>query len=349
MASAYLDTRVSLYAHRLWDDATLDHLVDVSEAELVETLALRGLPQLIGGFRAADGATPDARSLEQRIVAQLLEETRVLMRPLGDGQRGFLTYWTARFEVNNLKTLLRGTLIGERPAALLASLTPMGGFARVDETALAHAEDLAELLRRLEASPYAAIVREARHAFEQTHDPFHLDAALDRGYYEGLGRRAEALEREAGAGFVTLMDRLFARINLVWLLRYRFNYGLPPAQVYYLLIASRYGLSGARLRDLVGREGIDAVLAALPAFWRTRLAGAHGIAEVFARMEQLAAAQARALLAPGKAAAFVRAFAYLILRERDLRAVRGILRGRHLGLPARAIRQAIERAPVGSH
>jgi len=42
-----------------------------------------------------------------------------------------------------------------------------------------------------------------------------------------------------------------------------------------------------------------------------------------------------------------RAFAYLILRERDLRGVRAVLRGRHLGLSAADIRQALQRAPVG--
>jgi vacuolar-type H+-ATPase subunit C/Vma6 len=44
-------------------------------------------------------------------------------------------------------------------------------------------------------APYAGIVRQARRAFEQSHDPFNLDAALDRAYYEGLAQRAHALGR----------------------------------------------------------------------------------------------------------------------------------------------------------
>jgi len=44
-----------------------------------------------------------------------------------------------------------------------------------------------------------------------------------------------------------------------------------------------------------------------------------------------------------RAPAIARAFAYLILRERDLRAVRALLRGRHLGLAAGDIRQALRR------
>ena len=341
--SAYLDTRVSLYAGRLWRDEALDALVGAPDAVIAETLMQRGLPQLAAGFiHPAD--RQDARSLEQRIIAEVLDETRVLIRPLSGDARHFLTFWTARFEISNVKTLLRSKMTGERPAAVLARLTPMGAFGRLDNQDLAHAEDIGELLRRLEAGPYAGIVRRARRAFEQSHDPFSLDAARDRGYYEGLTQRAQPLEIAVGAPFRSLMANLIDRINLVWLLRYRFNYRLPPAQVYYLLIGSHYSLPGARLQELAALDTLEAVLAALPPVWRTPLSDAADIPDVFARMERFAARQAQQVLR-SRAPDMARAFAYLILRERDLRAVRAVLRGRHLGLAEGEIRQALQRAP----
>jgi V/A-type H+-transporting ATPase subunit C len=236
-------------------------------------------------------------------------------------------------------------MTGERPAALLTRLTPMGSFGRLDNQELAHAEDVSELLRRLEAGPYAGIVRQARRAFEQSHDPFNLDAALDRAYYEGLAQRAHALEECAGSGFRGLIGNLIDRINLVWLLRYRFNYNLPPAQVYFLLVSAHYSLPSARLRELASLGSLEAVLAELPVEWRTRLANAADIPAVFAVMDRHAAEHAMKLLR-SSAPAISRAFAYLILRERDLRAVRAVLRGRHLGLPAADIRLALQRAPL---
>jgi V/A-type H+-transporting ATPase subunit C len=236
-------------------------------------------------------------------------------------------------------------MTGERPAAVLARLIPMGTFGRLDNQDLAHAEDVGELLRRLEAGPYAGIVRHARRAFEQSHDPFSLDAALDRGYYEGLVLRAQPLEETVGAPFRSLMANLIDRINLVWLLRYRFNYKLPPAQVYYLLVGSRYSLSGTQLQQLAALDSLEAVLAALPVAWQTRLSGVTDIPGVFARMEHAAAEQAQRVL-HSSAPAIARTFAYLILRERDLRAVRAVLRGRHLGLVETDIRQALQRQPA---
>jgi V/A-type H+-transporting ATPase subunit C len=341
--SAYLDTRVSLYASRLWQDAALDALVAAPDAEIADALMQRGLPQLAAGFvNPAD--RQNARSLEQRIIAEVLNETRVLIRPLSGDARNFLTFWTARFEISNVKTLLRSKMTGERPAAVLARLTPMGSFGQIDIQGLAHAEDVGELLRRLEAGPYAGIVRHARRAFEQSHDPFSLDAALDHGYYEGLVLRAQPLEDTVGAPFRNLMENLIDRINLVWLLRYRFNYKLPPAQVYYLLIGSHYSLPSARLQALAALDSLQDVLAALPRVWRTALSDAADIPGVFARMERLAAIEAHKVLR-SRAPGIARAFAYLILRERDLRALRAVLRGRHLGLAAGDIRQALQRVP----
>lgn len=340
--SAYLNTRVTLFSSRLWAAENFSQLIETSAEDMADALGARGLPQLAAGFD-----TLDHRSLEQRIIARLLEETTVLIRPLTGVQRDFLTYWTERFEVTNVKTLLRGKMTGERPAALLGRLTPMGSFGRLDIQDLAHAEDVTELLRRLEAGPYAAIVRQARRAFEESHDPFILDAALDRGYYEGLAQRALPLEAAAGSSFRRLMGALIDRINLVWLLRYRFNYGLPPAQVYFLLVGSRYSLSSARLRELAALASIDDVLAALPSPLRESLHGIDEIPRVFARMERAAAASADKVLRSG-APAIARAFAYLLRRERDLRAVRAVLRGRLLGLPAADIRLAMYQSNGGS-
>ncbi len=130
-------------------------------------------------------------------------------------------------------------------------------------------------------------------------------------------------------------------------MRYRFNYKLPPAQVYYLLVASRYTLSSAQLRKLAALGSQEEVLSALPESLRGLLAGVDDIPEVFARMEHNTVAIARKVLhADGPAIS--RAFAYLILREHDLRAVRAVLRGRLLGLPEADIRLAMFHPAAGS-
>lgn len=338
MSAAYLNTRVSLYRQRLWPGEELDQLLDGEDAALPDILARRGLGGLAVGYKGSDPL-----SLEGRIIAQLLDETRVLLRPLRGDARRFVLYWTERFEVSNLKTLVRAKMAGESAAGVAPRLVDMGPFARLDAERLMHAEDVTELLRRLETSPYADIVRHARQAFEEGHDPFVLDATLDRAYFEGLVHRASALAAESGAPLRALMADLVDRLNLVWLIRYRFNYGLPPAQVYYLLVHAPYRLGPGRLRELVALPDLAAVRAALPHALAQPLDDADDIPGWVARLEEHAARRAERLLA-GDTGPLARAFAYLILRERDLRQVRAVLRGRHLRLPVAAMRQLVGRA-----
>lgn len=329
----YLDTRVSLFKSRLWSEAQVAGLIGAEDAAMPDLLTAGGLALLAGGY-----ADDDPRSLEARIVAILLDETRILLRPLAGPARQFLLYWIERFEVSNVKSLIRAKMAGESAGATAARLLDLGDFTHLDADALMRAEDVTELMRRLERTAYAEIVRNARQAFEESHDPFILDATLDRAYYDGLIRRARALG--TAAGLDRLMADLIDRLNLVWLLRYRFNYALPPAQVYYLLLTPGYRLTPALLRDLVAGTDIAAVLAGLPGELARTLAGSESIPDVASRLERQALEHARAVLGRGHPP-LGRALAYLILREAGLRDVRGVLRGRRLGLARDDIRQAM--------
>lgn len=333
--SAYLNARVSIFSERLWPPEQYEALIRTPDADMAQALDKGGLPNLAAGYRGQD-----ALSLESRIITQMLEETRIIVRPLHGAARQFILYWTERFEVSNVKTLLRAKMAEERAASVLNRLVNMGPFSRLDLESLVHTEDETELFRRLESSPYADIVRHARRAFEESRDPFILEATLDRAYYEGLVRRAKALDSRVGRDLRVLMAGLIDRINLVWMLRYRFNYELPAAQVYYLLVGAGYRLPGEVLQRLVTMTSLESVLAALPDSLAKELGGARSIVEVFGRMERMARDQARRILASG-AHPISRAFAYLILREQNLRAVRAVLRGRHLRLPLANIHQAI--------
>jgi len=196
--SAYLNARVSIFSERLWSPDIYQSLIRTPDAELPQVLDRQGLATLAVGYRSQD-----TLSLESRIITQLLEETRILVRPLQGAARQFLLYWTERFEVSNVKTLLRAKMADERAASVASRLVNMGPFARLDLESLAHAEDESELFRRLESSPYAEIVRHARRAFEESRDPFILEATLDRAYYEGLVRRPGRWKRRPGPPCVT--------------------------------------------------------------------------------------------------------------------------------------------------
>jgi ABC-type transporter Mla subunit MlaD len=93
-------------------------------------------------------------------------------------------------------------------------------------------------------------------------------------------------------------------------------------------------------------DTLEAVLEALPEPLHGLLQGVTGIAEVYNRLERSAAEEARKVLHSGSPA-ISRAFAYLLLRWRELRSVRAVLRGRHLDLPTAKILLAMYDAGAG--
>lgn len=327
----YLNARASLMASRLLSEEEFASLATQPQETCASILERAGLSRLTADLESG-------RYLEQSIIAAQLADVLILMRAVG-AARPFLQYWTMRFEMTNLKAILRGRMSGASAAAIRNELSDMGFLARLPVDELLQTEDIGELLRRLESTPYADIVRFARRAFEARPHLFDLDAALDRRFYHGMVEQANALESRVGTRFRPIIELHIDRVNLMWLLRFRFVYQLPSAQVYYLLVPSRYGLSSGLLKELSTLGKFDDVLAGLPEPYRGWLRGANSATQVAAILDSKYAQTASAVL-HSAAPAFARAFAYLVLRDRDLRRVRAVLKGRSLGLDAGVIAEA---------
>jgi len=342
--NAYLATRVAFMATRLLSATDLESLTQRSIEENRSFLVERGLAQL-----AAANVDSARHPLEQRIITVLLEDFVILSRALSGRERDFIIYWIHRAELANLKAILRGKMANEPPESIRDELVEMGPFAGLPVDDLLRTEDVAELLARLARSAYPDIARQARRVFEEQHDLFALDAAIDQRYYTGLARRAAGIEGGIGGDFKALMAAVIDHLNLVWLLRYRFSYQLAPSQVWYLLIPAHYRLSSELLQELVQLNRFEDVAPALPPPFDAWLASARDPHDVARILDEKTAALARKTVRLARSP-LARAFGYLLLRERDLRDIQVVLKGEQLGVDRQTIRAALgmsASAPTG--
>jgi V/A-type H+-transporting ATPase subunit C len=323
---AYLDTRVSLFASRLLQDRDIERLIEAADPD-------GHPPSWLGEAIGLD--SEGIAGIDRSLMPRVLSELSILLRALYREDRALLRYWATRFELANLKTLLRGKMTGRSYDTLRAELVHLGGFCRVSLESLLLSSDTAELLRQLEQSPYAEFAREMRRGLNQRQELFTIDAAVDRHYFGGLAARARNVGRDAHV----LVGSMIDRVNLVWLLRYRFSYELPPAQAYYLLIPTGYRLSHETLIELTRLDSLERVLEALPPPFHQMLQGARSASEVTRRLEYHTWETALRILR-GRRFNPTRALAYMILRERDLRRVRAVLRGQRLSMDPLLIRVA---------
>jgi V/A-type H+-transporting ATPase subunit C len=328
---AFFNARVALLAGRLLPRERLATLIDAPEEQEREVL---------GRVELDVEAARDPVALERALIALFLADLVALVRALTGPARDFFIYWGAlRFEVSNLKAIIRGKLAGEPVSALREQLIDIRPYATLPLDELLDAEDIPELLRRLERTPYYAdMARQARRIFEERRDLFALDAALDRRYYAGLSQRAQAIEGADGRHVRILVGSLIDRINLVWLLRYRFAYHLPPAEAYYLLIPASDRLSSRQLLALAELTSVEEIIARLPAPFTRLLANISTIPEVTDILRHWTWQLAEKMLKHG-AFDLARGFAYLLLRDRELRRIRAVLKGKRLGIEPSLVRQ----------
>ncbi len=328
---AFLDTRASLFAIRLLRREQRLALVERPLEELPPLLRQAGLETLVEAMPA------DTAALEQRLASVLVRESEQLFHAVDAVARDFLRHWLRRLELINLKLLLRARLAGHEPARTRGLLLDLGSLTTLPVESLLQAESAEELLRQLESTPYAAMARQARKAYQEGADLFAAEATLDAHYYHQLAHQARRLPGRAGQQVRNLLGAWLDQVNLVSLLRFRVHYRLEAPHAYFLLAPGGHLLPPSLLQQLAQRTSLPEMLTLLPATLQALLEGADTVGKVEQRMIARVRRQARLLLRrrnPGLA----RAFAWLYLREQQLQLVHTVLKGHLLGLEPELIR-----------
>lgn len=333
---AYLNTRISAMATRLLTPADLATLAHGPLEELARTFGLTA---------ALDSQLPvksRSRAVEQALITTLLSELRILILPMSANERTLILDWGRHYALSNLKTLIRGKLFDLDPKEIAANLYELPPNLRLpQQDQLFQAENVLELLRQLERGPYSIIARQARVVYERKHEPFALEAAIDQRYLTGLVRETAPFEDSSVHCLRKLIGAVLDRINILWLLRFRFSYRLSPSETFFQLVPSLGRMHRDRLLALVNLGKFEQVLASLPPPMDTKLAGSLDLVDVQRRLNSHVREVAQQIISRGHASV-ARALAYLIQREQDLLALFSLVQGRLLELPTELVEIATE-------
>jgi V/A-type H+-transporting ATPase subunit C len=334
-AQAYLNTRVSAMAIRLFDPDTIGRLTRMELPELAEHF---GFAPLLDGQPSTKGRS---RAIEQSLVQVLLAELQVLVRPMNAAERGIVFAWARKYALFNLKTLIRGKLHALDQREIRDSLFDLPAAIRLPDEEMLQAEDVPELLRQLEAGQLRPIARQAREIYEQRHEPFALEAAIDQRYYLGLVRQLMHFHDDSLTPLQHLIGAELDRVALLWLLRFRFSYRLSPSETFYQLVPSMRHLYRERLLALVNIETLDGVLEALPPPFDALSNRCQTVLQVQQCLGRYVAHEARRILRQSQSGV-ARALAFLMLRELDLFLLFALIQGQILNLSPEVKNIALE-------
>ena len=212
----------------------------IPPAVRAELLAAPDLPAVVGLLRqswyagalaAVDAGEPDRAHLERVLWSHLAAAVRRPLRMLQGPARELLDWYWRRFEIENLKTILRGVQYGVPPEQFQASLIPLGAASSLPWTTLAAAESVFAVVERLGASVYGAFLARALDRYRREGLLFVLEVALDLGYDQRLLQLIDQLHgRDKSEARRFLGTRLDAD-NLLWAYRYRIYAGFLPEEI----------------------------------------------------------------------------------------------------------------------
>lgn len=329
----YLKTRVAVMSKQLYSPRQFEHLIRSPLEALGREFSLHEFIE-----RGLSRATLN-RVAEKALIGTLMQELSVLLRPLEGAARNILIHWIRKFELYNLKAIIRGKLQELSFDQIKENLHDLPPLISLPHERLLRTESILELLRQLEEGPYSDIAHQARRVYEEKNEPFSLDAAIDHSYYTGLLRRASANEGFDRSSLLELLGALIDQQNLIWLLRYRFSYGLSATETYFHLIPFGRRLYREQLKILVNKDSLEEVITGLRGHLGEVMSGVGDALEAERILDNETAAQAHQSLRFSPSAV-TRSLAYLILREMDLKKIYAIIQGKVLLLENDLIRTA---------
>ena len=184
--------------------------------------------------------------LERRLKAALAAEVDALAALQWGEPKRLLTAYGRRFELENLKTLLRARHHGIPPERCEAVLVPLPRTV-LDWEALLQAPSMQSVAELLAVTPYARPIRTVLDQHGEA-PPFPFEVALDLAFFQTLVRRILRLQGADGRWARRFVGSWVAVENLSWAFRYRRLAGLTPEETvnYTLHRAFGAGLDAVR-------------------------------------------------------------------------------------------------------
>jgi len=210
----------------------------MAEAERLDSLChIQSLPEFFHTiFPGSD--FKGVLDFQRQSVYELIREISGFSAYMSGPKANLLDWTLVRFQVENLKVLIRACLTKAPIEELYGHLVPLPKELALNTQGLASAESPEDFVRLV---PKGGILREnlekALKIYRDYPRPFFFEAALDRGYFQGLVAKTERLSREDLEIIRPMVNQEVDIFHLMLVVRGKFHYSLAPEMLRPLHIA----------------------------------------------------------------------------------------------------------------
>ncbi len=229
----------------------------LAEGERLEKLCAAPNLTELGRAVYPESELAAAGDLQRWLAQGLVRELSGFLKHLQGPGAGLVAWMLVRFQVENIKVLLRGSVRRAPLETLQEHLLLLPHWLALDVQALITAPTLDEFADLLPPGPLRKSLKQALGIYHEQPRPFFLEGALDRGYFQDLLARAARLSDEDQEVIQPIVFQEVDAFHFMLVVRGKFQYGLTP-ELLLPLHARGSGISRERFSEMLAASDLIA-------------------------------------------------------------------------------------------
>jgi V/A-type H+/Na+-transporting ATPase subunit C len=197
----------------------------------------------------------DPRQAVYLMKSRLVESYRDIIQASPAYARPLLTQLFRRFELDNLKAILRGIVTHSAWDQVRYVLFPLGDFTVLPAQIMLESENIVAAVEQLLDTPYYEVLSHALQRYTNEQSLFPLEVALDLDYWRKLWHYISQMPGQDRTRSLQILGPLVDLTNLMWAARYRTYHQLSEEEIINYTLAFGYHLSDEDVRAIAA--GVD--------------------------------------------------------------------------------------------
>jgi vacuolar-type H+-ATPase subunit C/Vma6 len=203
--------------------------------------------------------TFDPRVGERLLIEQEVDWHAELLKDLRGAERALVAHFLEKYEIENLKAVFRireGSRGEEEMRYIVQRELPHA----IPYQAISEAASIEDALPLLSGTPYHAAVLAVIEDFKERGTLFPIEINLEVDYYRRLKKLVQSLSKKDREVAMQLIGIEIDQKNIGWLVRLKFYYDIPLADLLDYNIPGGYRMSKERLSRALRAESLREVL-----------------------------------------------------------------------------------------
>ncbi len=227
------------------------------------------LPALVGMLKETpygtfltglDDKAPNPRQVIYQIKKRISEIYMTVIHSSPATTRALLIHIFRHFELDNLKAVFRGIVVGSTWEEVRGILFPLGSLSVIPAEVMLAAGTVEAALARMPHTPYSQTSAYALKRYTEEKELFPLEVALDLFYWRELWSNINHLADRDRTPTLRIMGKLLDMNNLMWAIRYRIYHHLSEEEIINYTLPFGYRIHDEDIRAIAAGADIARIV-----------------------------------------------------------------------------------------